>query len=85
MMRRNFGRKTNSYAPILLHDSYQNFRFQSRPTEMLTPLSTNKFGLSHRAMAKHIRKMSMTQHGGKSLLEGSVFGSVKNSMLGGGS
>ena len=43
---RDFQRKANSYAPILINDGYSNFRFSKRAIEVLSPLSKSKFGIT---------------------------------------
>ena len=55
MSRKDFSRKANSYAPVLINDGYSNFRFSKRAGEVLSPLSKSKFGFS--TMSK--RKMSL--------------------------
>ena len=46
-----------------MNDSYANFRFANRATEVLSPLSTGKFGFfTMSQMSKKMRKMSETQH-----------------------
>ena len=61
MAKRDFARKSNSYAPVLMNDSYSNFRFTTRASEVLSPLSKGKFGLTNFHMTKNLRKMSLTQ------------------------
>jgi len=63
MAKRDFARKANSYVPVLMNDSYSNFRFSNRATEVLSPLSKGKFGFTNNQMSKHLRKMSLTQQG----------------------
>ena len=82
MAKRDFSRKTNSYAPILMNDSYSNFRFTNRATEVLSPLSKGKFGFTNHHMNKHLRKMSLTQTGNP-LIPKSEFNSLRNSRVGG--
>ncbi len=55
MKRKDFSRKANSYAPVLMNDSYASFRFSKRGTEVLSPLAKTKLGFS----GKHDRKMSL--------------------------
>ena len=59
MVRKDFARKPNTFAPVLMNDSYSNFRFSKRAGEVLSPLSTKKFGLNRSSM---FRKMSMMTH-----------------------
>ena len=81
MAKRDFSRKTNSYAPILMNDSYSNFRFTNRASEVLSPLSKGKFGFTNHHMNKHLRKMSLTQTGNP-LIAKSEFNSLRNSQVG---
>ena len=46
MSRKDFSRKNNSFAPILVNDNYSNFRFSKRAGEVLSPLSKTKFGFT---------------------------------------
>ena len=46
MNRKDFSRKPNTFAPVLLNDGYSNFRFSKRAGEILSPLSKTKFGLN---------------------------------------
>lgn len=46
MSRKDFSRKQNSYAPVLMNDTYSNFRFSKRANDLLSPLSKGKFGFS---------------------------------------
>ncbi len=55
MKRKDFSRKANSYAPVLMNDSYASFRFSKRGTEVLSPLAKTKLNFS----GKHDRKMSL--------------------------
>jgi hypothetical protein len=55
MNRKDFSRKLNSFAPILINDNYSNFRFSKRAGEVLSPLSTKKFEFGSRSI---MRKMS---------------------------
>ena len=48
MKRHDFSRKPNSYAPILVNDTYSNFRFSKRATEVLSPLNQKALGLGAR-------------------------------------
>jgi len=49
--RHDYSRKNNGFAPILTDDSYTNFRFSKRATEMLSPLSRSRFGItSHKPL-----------------------------------
>ena len=57
MNRKDFSRKTNSFAPVLINDGYSNFRFSKRAGEVLSPLSKSKFGFT--MQKSHARKMSM--------------------------
>ena len=55
MNRKDFARKANSYAPVLVNSSYSNFRFSERAKDVFSPLSRSKFGFQSK---KHLRKMS---------------------------
>lgn len=45
---RDFSRKPNSFANILVSEKYANFRFSKRANEVLSPLSPKRFGFSTR-------------------------------------
>lgn len=49
MTRKDFSRKPNSFAKVLMSDNYSNFRFSKRAVEVLSPLNTKKIGLGTRA------------------------------------
>ena len=59
MSRKDFSRKSNSFAPVLVNDHYSNFRFSKRAGEVLSPLSKTKFGFT---TAKINRKMSFLRN-----------------------
>ena len=46
MSRKDFSRKSNSFAPVLINDSYSKFRFTKRASDQVSPLSQSRFGLS---------------------------------------
>ena len=81
MAKRDFARKSNSYAPILMNDSYSNFRFTNRASEVLSPLSKSKFGFTNHRMSKHLRKMSLTQTGSPLIARTEFNNSVRNSRV----
>ena len=56
MSRKDFSRKTNAFAPVLVNDSYANFRFSKRAGEVLSPLNRSKFGFNKTA---NVRKMTL--------------------------
>ena len=57
MERKDFARKNNSYAPVLVNDSYSKFRFSKRAGEVLSPLSKGKFGFTMES-SNRLRKLS---------------------------
>ena len=56
MSRKEFRRKPNAFAPILVNDGYSNFRFSKRAGEILSPLNKTKLGFNARVQ---IRKMTL--------------------------
>ena len=46
MTRKDFSRKPNTFAPVLINDGYSNFRFSKRAGEILSPLNKSKFGFN---------------------------------------
>ena len=58
--KRDFARKNNSFAPVLINDGYANFRFSNRASDILSPLSKTKYGFNTTGMSKQFRKMSQT-------------------------
>ena len=77
MERKDFSRKNNSYAPVLVNDSYANFRFSKRAGEVLSPLNKSKFGFTIQS-SKKLRKLSYA--GTNSLMDKSIFGDPSNSV-----
>lgn len=59
--RRDFARKTNSFAPVLINDSYSNFRFAKRAGEVFSPLSTKQFGVSYRSKLRKASQFMNSQ------------------------
>ena len=58
MSRKDFSIKTSG-QPMLINDSYSNFRFSKRAGEVLSPLNKSKFGFTTRT---NMRKMSLGQN-----------------------
>ena len=77
MERKDFSRKNNSFAPVLINDSYANFRFSKRAGEVLSPLSKSKFGFTMRSNQK-LRKLSYA--GTNNTMDKSIFGDAANSV-----
>ena len=78
MERKDFARKNNSYAPVLVNDSYSNFRFSKRAGEVLSPLSKGKFGFSMQS-SKRLRKLSYAGPNNV-VIDKSIFGDPSNSV-----
>ena len=78
MERRDFSRKTNSFVPVLVNDSYSNFRFNKRDGELFSPLSKTKFGFNtqYRKMSMNLtQQMNSSKYGSSSKANNSRFGS----------
>ena len=78
MERKDFSRKNNSFAPVLVNDSYANFRFSKRAGEVLSPLSKSKFGFTMQSTQK-LRKMSFASPN-SGTMDKSIFGDPSNSV-----
>ena len=82
--KKEFSRRKMDYIPQLINDSYAQFRFQKRASEVISPLNKSKFGFTHQNL--HFRKMShaLGQTSGlpstKSALDRSIFGVPKSSL-----
>ena len=78
MERKDFSRKNNSFAPVLVNDNYANFRFSKRAGEVLSPLSKSKFGFTMRSNQK-LRKLSYAGPN-NGIMDKSIFGDPSNSV-----
>ena len=70
MSRKEFRRKPNTFAPILVNDGYSNFRFSKRAGEILSPLNKTKLGFNARVQ---IRKMTLNPKNYRSELKKSTY------------
>ena len=57
LSRKDFSRKPNTFAPVLLNDGYSNFRFSQRAGEILSPLSKTKFGFNMKGVKSRLRTL----------------------------